>query len=249
MSSETLLLLVLAAGAAYWYWQKNRPNVASAPEIKTQEPPSQSPAHDPEEIDPFLRAVTLEKERADSAIDDARHQHERELETRFANDVKLKERLSKFARDQKLDAALSDLWKEIRHYPAWSSRDDFEKWNKLHLAGISGSKEGETESVEFSQGNQRFKITERRWYGIEGERYSDMSLFEDSEEVFAISCSIHDEYDVDAYSCHGISAFKKRGNWPQVILEYYTQIQIERQKLTDGFKYFRADEIKSRFEE
>lgn len=248
MTTETFLLFVLAAGAAFWYWQKNKPNVTSAPH-KTEEPPYQSPIRESEEIDPFLQAITLEKERADSAIKDARNQHEHELETRFANDVKLKERLSKFARDNKLDSALSDLWNEIRHYPAWSSRDDFDKWNKLHLAGISGSKEGDTESVEFSHGNQSFKLTERRWYGHDGERYSDMSLFEDSEEVFAISCSIHDKYDVDAYSCHDIAAFRKRGNWPQVILGYYAQIQIERHKLTDGFKYFRADEIKSRFEE
>jgi hypothetical protein len=248
MTTETFLLLLLAAGAGFWYWQKNKPSVTLAPH-KAEEPPSQLPIRELEEIDPFLQAVTLEKECTDSAIRDARNQHEYELETRFANDVKLKERLSKFARDKKLDSALSDLWKEIRHYPAWSSRDDFEKWNKLHLVGIAGSKEGDTESVEFSHGNQRFKITERRWYGTEGERYSDMSLFEDSEEVFAISCSIHDEYDVDAYICHGISALKKRGNWPQVILGYYAKIQIERHKLADGFKYFRADEIKSRFEE
>lgn len=248
MATETLLFFVLAAGAAFWYWRKNKPNVTLAPH-KAEEPPARSPIREPEETNPFLQAVTLEKERTDSVIKDARNQYEHELEARFANDVKLKERLSKFARDKKLDSALSDLWKEIRHYPAWSSRDDFEKWNKLHLAGISGSKEGDTESVEFSHGNQRFKITERRWYGTEGERYSDMSLFEDSEEVFAISCSIHDEYDVDVYSCHGISAFKKRGNWPQVILGYYAQIQTGRHKLTDGFKYFRADEIKSRFEE
>lgn len=248
MTTETFLLLVFAVGAAFWYWQKNKPNVTPASH-KAEELPSQSPIRESEQIDPFLQSIMLEKERTDSAIKDARNQHEHELETRFANDLKLKERLSTFARDNKLDSALSDLWKEIRHYPTWSSRDDFETWNKLHLAGISGSKEGETESVEFSHGNQRFKIAERRWYGTEGERYSDMSLFEDSEEVFAISCSIHDQYDGDAYSCDGITGFKKRGNWPQVILGYYAQIQIERHKFTDGLKYFRADEIKARFEE
>lgn len=245
MTTETFLFFVLAAVAAFWYWQKNKPKVTPAPH-KAEEPPS---IPEPEEIDPFLQAIALQKVCTDSAIKDAKNQHEHELETRFANDVKLKERLSKFARDNKLDSALSDLWKEIRHYPAWSSHDDFEKWNKLHLAGISGSKDGDTESVEFFHGNHRFKITERRWYGIEGERYSDMSLFEDSEEVFAINCSIYDKYDVDEYSCHGIAAFRKRGSWPQVILGYYAQIQIERNKLTDGLKYFRADEIKSRFEE
>jgi hypothetical protein len=247
MSIEIFLFLVLAAAAAYWYWQKNRRNVTPAPKCKAEEPPS--PILQPEDADPFLRTVLLEKERAESAISDARFQQERELEKRFADDIRLKEHLSKFARDQKLDSALSDLWSEIRHYPAWSARSDFEKWNKLHVAGISGSKEGDSESVEFSHGNQRFKITEHRWYGNEGERYSDLTFFEDSVVVFAISCSIHDKYEVDAYSCHEISAFKKRGNWPQVLLGYYASIQIEREKITDELKYFRADEIKLRFEE
>ena len=93
-----------------------------------------------------------------------------------------------------------------------------------------------------------YKITERLWYGMESERYSDLTLFENSDEVFAISCTIFDKYDMDAYRCHGVTAFKMRGNWPQVLLENYAKMQIERQKLTDGIKFYRAEEIKSKFQ-
>ena len=163
--------------------------------------------------------------------------------------MKTKERLSKFARDNGLDKALIALWGEIKNYPAWSTRDDFDKWNKLHLTSIAGSNEGEISSVEFTHDAQRFKLSERKWYGIEGESYSDMSFAEDAEEVFAIGCSVeHGEYET-SYQCHGVSAFKKRGNWAKVLLEYYGRIQIERNNSSAEFKYFRADEIKSRFAE
>ena len=182
-------------------------DVKSAPPAKH---PNQSPTRDSEEIDPFFYAVAIEKKRADSAISVAQQQYERELKTRltrFADDVKVKERLSKFAGDSNLPRVLIEVWQTIRYYPAWSSRDAFAKWNQLHLTGISGSKNGNIESVEFAHGDQRFKIAERRWYDMVSEcPCSDISLFEDSEEVFAISCSL----DADKYGC-GITDYRFYG--------------------------------------
>ena len=163
--------------------------------------------------------------------------------------MKLKERLSQFARAHELDKALVALWEETKHYPAWSSRGDFDKWNKLHLTDIGGSSEKDTQSVEFTHGAQHYKTTERTWSGLDGESYADLSFFEEGNEVFAIGCSLeHGEYGT-SYRCLNISALKKRGNWAQVLLEYYGHIKIERNKSSANFKYFRADEIKSRFEE
>ena len=249
MSAELFVLLILIAGTAYWYLQKKNSDKKTVPPCQPFELATESPKRDLEEIDPFLHSVSLEKKCTYYAINNARRQYESELETRFADDVKLKERLSQFAREHELDKALTSLWSEIRHYPAWSSRDDLGKWNKLNLTGIAGSKDGDVESVEFAHGDQRFKIAEKQWYGMEGGSYSDISLFEDSEEVFSVSCTIHGEYDTDVYRCNSVSAFKKRGNWARVLLEYYAYIQIERNKLSAKLKYFRADEIKSRFEE
>ena len=196
-----------------------------------------------------LEATTSLTQGGDAVVTTAVKQHERELEQRFAEDVKLKERLSQFARAHELDKALIAFWEEIQHYPAWSSRDDFEKWNRLKLTGLGGSSEGDVKSVKFTRGVQRFKMTERIWSGMEGESYADFAFFEDDDEVFAIGCSMdYGEY-ANSYRCFNISAFKKRGNWPAVLLEYYGQIQIEKNKSSADFKYFRADEIKSRFEE
>ncbi|HEV8328275.1 MAG TPA: hypothetical protein VGQ08_12400 [Nitrospiraceae bacterium] len=84
----------------------------------------------------FLQQVASEMTRTDAAITAVSQQHGHELETRFADDVKLGEQLSQFARANELDTALIALWEEIEHYPAWSSREDFDKWNKLHLTDI-----------------------------------------------------------------------------------------------------------------
>jgi hypothetical protein len=200
-------------------------------------------------MDPFLQDVASTKARTDAAVAAASQQHQRELDQRFDDDSKLKERLSQFARAHELDDALIALWKETNHYPAWSTRGDFDEWNKLRLTDIGGSSEKDTKSVEFTHGAQRYKVRERTWRGIEGESYSDLSFFEEGNEVFAIGCSLdHGEYET-SYRCHSISALKKRGNWAQVLLEYYGRIKIERNKSSANFKYFRADEIKTRFKE
>ena len=79
---------------------------------------------------------------------------------------------------------------------------------------------------------------------MEGESYADFAFFEDDDEVFAIVCSIdYGEY-VNSYSCLKISAFKKSGNWPTVLLEYYEQIQIEQNRLVTQMRSFR--DLKSR---
>jgi hypothetical protein len=111
--------------------------------------------------DNLLQQVASEKTRTDAAIAAVSQQHEHELETRFADDVKLREQLSQFARANELDTALIVLWEEIEHYPAWSSREDFDKWNKLHLTDIASSSEKDTKSVEFMYDGQRFKVTTR----------------------------------------------------------------------------------------
>jgi len=178
-------------------------------------------------------------------------QHELELEQRFSGDgkhVKLKEQLSQFARMSELDEALIALWKETECYPTWSSQDDFDTWNKLNLTGIGGSSEGDTNSVEFMRGAQRFKVTERTWSGMEGLN-ADLSFFEDGDELFSIECLVNSGDEGAGHICQHISAFKKRGNWPRILLEYYGQLKIEKDKFLHEVKYFRAYDIKSSFEE
>lgn len=249
MSAEVFILIVLAACAAYWYFRPAKANKPSATSQRVPDAVAPSVPQSQSSEDPFMQQVASEKARTDAVIAAASQQQERELEERFADDVRLKERLSQFARANELDKALIALWEEIKHYPAWSGRSDFDKWNKLRLSEISGSKEKDTESIEFKQVDQRFKVTQRTWSGMEGESYADFSFLEDGDEVFAIGCSVdYGEYDT-SYRCLNVAAFKKRGNWAKILLQYYGQIQITQNKSFAEFKYFRADEIKSRFEE
>jgi len=254
MSDELLVILVLSVIAvcvAYWYARRAKSDNSLPLKPDVTQPVSPSPEQAQPEIDPFLQQVVSDKAHIDEAVITAVQQHERELEQRFASDakhIKLKEQLSQFARMNELDEALIALWEEIEHYPTRSGEVDFDNWNKLNLIGIGGSSEGDTNSVEFMRGNQCFKVTERTRSEMKGLNV-DLSFFEDGDEVFAIECLVNSGNEGVGHICQRISTFKKRGNWPKVLLEYYGQIKIEKGKSLNAVKYFCAAETKSHFEE
>lgn len=166
MNIETLVLIALMVGA--WYWFSKRAKRDLPPTTRQEE---QRPTSSADQIgtsdssDAFLAKVVAAKNRSESEVKSVSQQYSRELEARFAQDVKLKERLAKFAKANELDKALIALLEEIQHYPASSLRVDFAKWKKLDIQDISGSKEKDTELVEFSYGEQRFKLSEKKSSG------------------------------------------------------------------------------------
>jgi hypothetical protein len=258
MGAWEIIAIIFAAGAI-WYLVWTAPSKPSTAWKEPSKPSTKLPPVSESEaplgresqstVDSFMQQVASEKARTDAAVSVALEEHERELKDRFADDIRLKENLSQFARDNELDKALVALWMEIKYLPARVSRDDFHKCNKLNLSEISGSKEKETESIEFMQGAQRFKVTHRRWSGMEGGSYADLSFWEDGDEVFGIRCEVEYEEYGSNYRCFSVSALKKRGNWAKVLLQCYGQIQIEEKKSYSEHRYYGADEIKSRFEE
>jgi len=245
-----LFLILLAACVAYWHFRRKRPAQqlsASPPTPEHLRPVEECklPAID----DPFLNEVAVAKRQSEQQIETATRCHERELETRFSDDIQVRERLSQFARQQELDSALVALWKEIKHYPTWAKREDWAKWNKLELVGLGGSHDGEVETVWFSDDGHQYTASVKSWEGIEGNTYEDLSFLEDGAQVFAIECTVDYSGDDTIYSCHSVSAFKKRGNWAKLLIHLYSYIQIACNKSSSALKYFRADEIKGRFEE
>ena len=157
-------LIVIIVCAVYWYL--NRSKSVNSLLLKSGATKIEALP----ETDPFLQKVVSDKADLDKATIIAVQQHENELEQRFANDVKhvkLMEQLTHFARVNELDEALISLWEEIKNYPEWSRQEDLEKWNKLNLAGISGSSEKDTSSVEFIRGAQQFRIRRRVQSGVE----------------------------------------------------------------------------------
>lgn len=263
MNSDLIVLIIIAACAVYLYSRgfssPRPPQSAQSPFPEPAEQHKQAvensgdvdePSRRVLQDDPFLRKIVTEKLIVDEEVSKAVTEYERELDERFSDDLKIKARLSRFAKENGLDRALIAVWEEIKYYPAWSQREDFSKWNSLELGGIDGLDEGDVKTVIFvTDEGQRFILSETRSTGMEGDAYADFSFSEDGVEVFAIGCSAdYEEYGVN-YQCHTISAFRKRGNWASILLRLYGRTRIGREKLSAKTQYFRADEIKSRFEE
>jgi hypothetical protein len=195
-------------------------------------------------VDPFLQEVASVKERADAQVEAASRDYERELEARFGEDAQRLERLSRFARDNELDKALVALWEETKPYVAWSQRKEPGEWNILGLTDITGSHKHDAQTIEFTVGVKRFRLTTGDRYGTDG---IDLSFFEDEDEVFSIRCvSVH---EFTAYEPKGIYAIKKRGTWAKLLLEYYAQIQIKWNKIRAERQYDEVKKTGPRFEE
>ena len=106
-----LFLLVLAAFAVDWYLLRIKSDKSSPPQPSATQSVSTLPPQTKREMDTFLQEIASEKAQTDAVVATAMKQHEHELEQRFAEKGKLKERLSQFARVHELDKALIALWK------------------------------------------------------------------------------------------------------------------------------------------
>jgi hypothetical protein len=250
MSLEALLILAIAIYAVYWLVQRFGTGTAPTPlEAKQPPPPAEEIDKDPPEpADPFLVKVQEARRRAEAELTEETNAHSKGLRTRFGEDVKLKEELATFARENGLDRALIAVAEEIRHYPSWSRRADFEKWNKLQLSEVSGEREGDEEYVEFMFNGTRYKIIKSASTGYDGDLYTDFSIFEKNEEMFSISCSSEYHEHGMSHSCLDVTAFRRRGNWAEALLLMRGRIDAESKKGSTDLSYLKADEIRSKFE-
>lgn len=250
MSIADVIFWVVVAAGVYWYSQRRKAELLKKefPVNPLAAQPS-STSTDPA-LDPFLEQITLKKEKVEASVEEAQQTIERELHTRYADDLELKSRLSEFARKNGLDVALTEVWSAIEHYPTWSKRDDFGKWNKLEIAGeITGEKIDGVESVNFSFGGHQFQIAEKQWTAYDGPFYADMSLKEDGVEVFATSCEVDISGDITRYRTISIKALRKGGSWAMMLLDLKGKLDIDSAKMRSSFAYAGADEIKARFSE
>lgn len=237
-----LLALIAAVGAFLWANRprKKEPQKPMEPLIVATPAPTPAP-------DAFLAEVEAARKEADARVSASAKKVKDDLEARFAGDVQLKARLSAFAKQQRLDAALIELWDHIKHFPAWMQRDDFSQYNTLKLLGLSGESQSiDFSRVEFDYEGQRFKIEGRRSTGYDSSSV-DVIFFEDGDEVFALAASEGDPDEGERYSVFDIRAFRKAGNWAKVLLDLDARLRIHREKSIAEMGYFRADEIKERF--
>ena len=200
--------------------------------------------------DVFLVNVQRYGSEIKNEVECAREKHKEELEKKYADDLKLKNTLSEFAKKQGLDGAIIAIWNEIEHYPAWSKRDDFNKYNLLELANVKEISNKEDRSIFFLWKESEYEIKYHESSSFCGDDpYADFTLVEQGDEKFKINTSKHyDEYG-SSYYCFAIDGFKRSGNWCKFLLDSWKKIQLKKVENEIDFKYFGAEKIKKNFEE
>ncbi|HET6554358.1 MAG TPA: hypothetical protein VFG49_12555, partial [Dyella sp.] len=79
--------------------------------------------------------------------------------------------------------------------------------------------------------------------------YVDLTLYEQDDEGFAITASVEHGQHVTDYNPTSINAFRKQGNWAQLLIICEAAIIEQKQKSSAQMSYYKADEIKDRFKE
>jgi hypothetical protein len=200
--------------------------------------------------DPFLDAIQTERLLAERQVQSEVDSYKKAVEAQVNDDLKLKARLTKFAKDNRLDTALAQLWEEMRHYPSWSLRDDWPQWNKLGIDNPSKdeSQDYRNTTMHFGYQGTQYSIATRQWDGVESTTYMDFQLLENSEEVFAISCEVIHDY-MTWYKPIDVSAFKKRGHWASMLVQLLAKKNQESEKSCADLQVKMASDIKQRFSE
>lgn len=205
--------------------------------------------------DEFLAKIDDCVTKATSEVQIAVEKHKESFNEKYSQDLEMKKKLSKFARDKKLDSALIAVWNEIKNYPIWAKREDFQKFNKIDISSCTGSEEKNdrniVKSICFSWKGKNYQIVnvESKSYVPDPDVYAEFILLENEEEVFGINTSL--EYDTVSsyYRCFDIIVFKKKGEWYKFLLDAWRIIEIEKEKMRVGFNYYNADKIKDNFQE
>ena len=239
-----LILLTFVIGLAFWWDRRSRVN----PPVPQSQPEQAPPI--PHEPDPFLADVLRAKAEAEREAAAQLRQQENELNERHGEDLALKARLAKFAKDSGLDRALCQVWDATRNYPSWSRRDDWSQWNKLNAQDIEGTDSlAETTSLKLSFDGVRFEFQARMWSGFDSSSYVDIALLEAGEEVFALTATVHYSEYMTTYSPSLIKALKRQGTWANQLVKLNAMLDAQTKLTTTQAKYRDADEIGMRFKE
>lgn len=247
---ELLIYLLLFAAVGWLMWRANNPK--KKPERPEPEGMTftKGPGQPAPDADAFLDAVEAERRAAERKLRMDQEAYRKAIEAKVLDDEYLKTKLTKFAKDNKLDIAIAQLWEEMHHYPTWSSRADWPELNKL---GIENPREDDApdfrdKPLHFVYKGTEYTIVPRQWSGVEHETYIDFQLLENGEEVFAVTCAYGYDY-VATYRPISVKAFKKRGNWASMLIQLFAKKEFESEKTSADWRAKAASDIKERFAE
>jgi hypothetical protein len=195
----------------------------------------------------FFAEVTQYAAQSKDEIDATITAHKEQLDRQYQEDLALKDRLSQFARSNKLDEALLALWEEIEFYPSWAKLKDWAKHNKLGVDTCEKEEtiigDDETVRLSFSLGMQRYELIKL------GSFDATITLLENGEAVFGISADYETGPLCGYYKCSGITCLKNKGQWAKMLLDCWKLHQTENHRTLSELHYLDADKIKSNFEE
>ena len=199
--------------------------------------------------DPYLEGIAKAKVISERRVDSIISENADRLAARFGQDLKLKERLSHFARKLNMDEALISVWDELRYYPSWTQDANFK--NSMDVSDVFESVEDGGETVHFTFNETRMSIWSRQCqsFAPDGTTFLDLSLREAASEVFAILCiADQSSYGID-YRCIEVLAFRKRGSWPEKLFSLHGNKRLAKETAAEDRKYTNAPDIRERFEE
>jgi len=230
--------VVIVAVLIWWLWSSRNVRKKTERQSELESIPSGRVTGTPaQRTDPFLDSIQAERLKAERVSLAEANEYKTAVEAQVSDAQALKAKLGKFARDNRLDEALVELW------------DAKYKWNTL---GIEKSREEKSDdfrnmTVRFSYQGTEYSVVSRSW-SEEEDSYIDFQLFEDAEEVFSVSCAVVFG-DITRYRPLDVTAFKRRGNWASMLIQLIIKKNMEDEKFWVDLKVKNALEIKKRFAE
>lgn len=185
-------------------------------------------------------------------------EYKSKLEKKYAQDISLKNQLSEFAKKNKLDTALIEVWNEIKYYPAFVERHDFHKVNLLQIEDIKDKNEGDKHKKEniiisfiWKEINFRIQNEIKKSLMPESGGVSVFNLFENNELVFKVSAKIRTDKlgDYMGLAYPSVEVLKKREAWVNFLMDSWEKIQFKKIKRSIESQFAGLDQIKNNFQD
>lgn len=185
----------------------------------------------------------------------AAEQYELNLKNTYENDIEIKKRLSKLAEDAKLDLSLTNLWQDLEElFSEYKTFDGHEKKELQIIDWHITKNEEKQKEIGFlwNKINFTIKYKESTFLIDSNDNYrAYISLYENDEEVFAVSADIKtNEYtNITEYIGLRIDTFKRQGEWYKFLLKSYHILKSKELSESIDHRYYGAEKIKDNFKE
>lgn len=135
-------------------------------------------------------------------------------------------------------ALLRQLVPEVRYWPAWIKRDDFEKHKSFRCEVVSAQKTnaqqnglgGEEVAVCFIYNGTRYTVRHinRGWSSVPNsmEQIGDASLYVDNECVLTIACTLDAAKEHEHWKFSSVRSMRLSASWTKDLLQMASDIEV-----------------------